>query len=285
LRRNPGGVGDDPEPGMIEDMGLTKDDLLQLTASYEATMAALRKRTISEGKFAWQLMTQERVRADDPTTCAADLGGYCSSSREEGTVGGTQTEAMYYAIGSSGKPPTPEPAPAFRNCSVFGCTCKGAADHYGIGFQGEGGGGSPFGCAPKGAQDWWIHRAEPCADPATSCCTAADYTQKDPPYAGCDANGQPVESLSLDLANFLLIRGPYAWLGHGWGGCAQPTADEGGGYPFPKLLHGDFGVPVDTLCKETVTPGVFERKFTKATVQMDCNTGAPSIVMHPPFEL
>ena len=284
MRRNPGGVGDDPEPGMTEDMGLTKDDLLQLTASYEATMAALRKRTISEGKFAWQLMTQERVRADDPTTCAADLGGYCSSSREEGTVGGTQTEAMYYAIGSSGKP-TPEPAPAFRNCSVFGCTCKGAADHYGIGFQGEGGGGSPFGCAPKGAQDWWIHRAEPCADPATSCCTAADYTQKDPPYAGCDANGQPVESLSLDLANFLLIRGPYAWLGHGWGGCAQPTADEGGGYPFPKLLHGDFGVPVDTLCKETVTPGVFERKFTKATVQMDCNTGAPSIVMHPPFEL
>ena len=61
-------MGDDPEPGMIEDMGLSKDDLLQLTASYDDTMAALRKRTISEGKFAWQLMTQERVRADDPTT-------------------------------------------------------------------------------------------------------------------------------------------------------------------------------------------------------------------------
>ena len=36
----PGGVGDDPEHGMIKDMGLTPSDLLQLTASYTATMAA-----------------------------------------------------------------------------------------------------------------------------------------------------------------------------------------------------------------------------------------------------
>ena len=25
--------------------------------------------------------------------------------------------------------------------------------------------------------------------------------------------------LAQDLASFLLVRGPYAWLGHGWVGC------------------------------------------------------------------
>merc|ERR1711935_951629 len=47
-----------------------------------------------------------------------------------------------------------------------------------------------------------------------------------------------------DLANFLLIRGPYAWLGHGWKGCSQD-------YPFPADFNRDYGVPVDTVCKES----------------------------------
>ena len=46
-----GGVGDDPEAGMLADMGLTKADLRQLTASYDATMAVLRNRTVAAGKF------------------------------------------------------------------------------------------------------------------------------------------------------------------------------------------------------------------------------------------
>jgi|EP01049_Picozoa_sp_SAG25_P010232 hypothetical protein len=62
---------------MIQDMGLTKQDLLQLTSSYDANMLALRNRTLAEGKFAWQLMTEESVRATDPATCKADLAKYC----------------------------------------------------------------------------------------------------------------------------------------------------------------------------------------------------------------
>ena len=37
----PGGVGDDPEKGMVADMGLTADDLMQLTVSFNANMQAL----------------------------------------------------------------------------------------------------------------------------------------------------------------------------------------------------------------------------------------------------
>jgi hypothetical protein len=34
-----------------------------------------------------------------------------------------------------------------------------------------------------------------------------------------------------DLANFLLIRGEHAWLGHGWMGCSRE-------YVFPEALVG-----------------------------------------------
>lgn len=44
--------------------------------------------------------------------------------------------------------PAPGPSPPF-NCSVFGCTCQGASDFYGIVA------GSGFGCTSKAAETWW----------------------------------------------------------------------------------------------------------------------------------
>ncbi len=84
---------------MIEDMGLTKDDLLQLSASFEANMMALRNRTLKEGKFAWQLMTNEHVGAT-PGEWAAWWG----VPKDD-----PQTEAMYYA--AARPPPPPGVAP------------------------------------------------------------------------------------------------------------------------------------------------------------------------------
>ena len=83
---------------------------------------------------------------------------------------------------------------------------------------------------------------------------------KQPPYPGCDVD--PTDG--QDLASFLLIRGKYAWLGHGWQGCSQPEADRGGGYPFPPQLNADFGTPLG-LCKETV-PGSGSVNLTLCTL-------------------
>lgn len=44
----------DSPAGTVEDMGLSKADLAQLTASYDANMAALQAEVLSRGKFAWQ---------------------------------------------------------------------------------------------------------------------------------------------------------------------------------------------------------------------------------------
>ena len=75
-----------------------------------------------------------------------------------------------------------------------------------------------------------------------------------------------------DLANFLLIRGPYGYLGHGWLGCSQT-------YEYPDALNADYGEPLG-LCTETAAgSGIFAREWSKATVQMDCNTWTPTITM------
>ena len=77
--------------------------------------------------------------------------------------------------------------------------------------------------------------------------------------------GDPSKLLDLqnDLVNFLLVRGPYAWLGHGWKGCSK-------NYPFPPEFNVDYGEPTG-LCRETApNSGVFTREWSKATVTMDC---------------
>lgn len=70
-------------------------------------------------------------------------------------------------------------------------------------------------------------------------------------------------------AQFLLYRGPYAWLGYDWNGCRAAH------YPYPRQWSEDFGVPLNN-CTET-TKGVFQRRWTRATVEWDCNRGEGKI--------
>lgn len=70
---------------------------------------------------------------------------------------------------------------------------------------------------------------------------------------GYGLSGKPEHrnpGLLEDLANFLLVRGRYAWLGWGWEGCSRQ-------YYFPDEFNVDYGEP-NELCKETA-PGIFTR--------------------------
>jgi len=84
-------------------------------------------------------------------------------------------------------------------------------------------------------------------------------------------SGQPETrspTLIEDLASFLLVRGPFAWLGWGFTGCSRS-------YYFPPEFNVDYGEPAvgaAGLCKETAAgSAIFYRQYSKATVQMDCN--------------
>lgn len=85
-------------------------------------------------------------------------------------------------------------------------------------------------------------------------------------------NHSTLPNLAQDLATFLLLRGPYAFLGFGWSGCGFELS-------FPDVLREDYGAPAG-LCAETaVGSNIFRRDWTKATVEMDCNTYTGSITM------
>jgi hypothetical protein len=190
----PGKSGDFPDASagkIVQDTGMTPDDLQTITDAYNANMAALKEYTLSKGKFSWQMLWTGGSATGTGSTCpgplvekascAQDLRNLCSTSSP------AQTRTMMYAF-SPGR---------------------------------------------------------------------------------CNMDPSKLPLFHEDLANFLLTRGPYAYLGHGWLGCSHF-------YNFPPELNLDYGEPIDKVCKETATD-VFTREYTHATVQMDCNTFTPTI--------
>lgn len=82
-------------------------------------------------------------------------------------------------------------------------------------------------------------------------------------------------SLDADLAAFLLMRGPWAWTGAGYWGMSWPTGQtwNSSNHPTPRppQMLADYGAPIDSTC----TPmgnNVFQRRWEKSNVQLDCNT-------------
>ena len=95
---------------------------------------------------------------------------------------------------------------------------------------------------------------------------------------GCNHDSTEVLDFDADLANFLLVRGPHAWLGHGWLGCSRDYSAATSG-ANGVALNADYGEPT-ALCQETgPNSGVFVREWSKATVTMDCNVWKSQIKM------
>ena len=78
----------------------------------------------------------------------------------------------------------------------------------------------------------------------------------------------------VDLAIFLLIRGDYAWLGYGWNGCHDSWVYM----DWDEMLDKDYGVPLSGMSE--ISNGVFQRKWSKATIEMDCNQYKPTITFN-----
>ena len=89
----------------------------------------------------------------------------------------------------------------------------------------------------------------------------------------CAKNSEPANLTEpvQDIANFLLVRGPYAFLGHGWLGCSRT-------YEVPEQLSWDNGEPLG-LCSETAAGSeVFHRAYSKANVTLDCKNWVGSVI-------
>ena len=127
-------------------------------------------------------------------------------------------------------------------------------------------------------------------------CHTGHGTRRDEPmvwYLNYDHWKPRPTELEVDVALFLLVRGPYAWLGTAWMGCSsgeEPMGAHQTAYePRPSpLLDAEYGVPLGH-CREMPSKSsaggmdgpTFVREYTQATVAFDCAQWKPKITLKP----
>ena len=97
-RRHP--VTEDYAKGMVEDVGLSEQQLHDITVAYNATIMELYKRTLARGKIAWQMcyggsVFETHAQKVTKKNCAASLRRHCAADSP------TQTRAYLAAPRSS----------------------------------------------------------------------------------------------------------------------------------------------------------------------------------------
>ena len=86
----------------------------------------------------------------------------------------------------------------------------------------------------------------------------------------------------LSFATYLLGRGAYGWFGHTWQGCGSPDVNQPTVYPLwhSELYDADYGEPLE-VCRETAAgSGVFERRWSKAYVSLDCSNLSVNLTLY-----
>merc|ERR1712238_281027 len=81
-------------------------------------------------------------------------------------------------------------------------------------------------------------RRETCAANLRELCQSDSPAQTRAMMYAFEGTPEALTQYMHDLVNFLLVRGPYAWLGHAWKGCSHV-------FEFPPELHGDYGEPLE----------------------------------------
>ena len=123
-----------------------------------------------------------------------------------------------------------------------------------------------------------------CAANLASACRAESPWLATPLMFGIHmgSTASPLPYLTQDVAGFLLMRGPWAWIGAGVWGMSWPVGmtwnSSNVPVPRPPIMDTDFGYPVDPYCRE-VASNVFARQWSLANVTLDCNTWTADITM------
>lgn len=77
------------------------------------------------------------------------------------------------------------------------------------------------------------------------------------------------------IAEFLLTRGDFAWLGYSWSGCEDKRV-----FPRPAEWDVDYGGKATAPCAETGhRTGIFKREYPKATVEWNCHLSRGHVTM------
>jgi hypothetical protein len=224
----------------VTDMGLTPADVAAISRGWQKTQAACQAKIIASGGFNWQLFNCQ-YKPNATHTCSGAPQTAPGRSQTDPWNGTNCAGNPRVCTGRSGLNCTAW----LRNaCQLTRATGPNGENELGLPLQ-------------KIALFFGFSRYEHGRN--------MDPTTHQLPY------------FMQDLCTFLLVRGPFAFLGYGWNGCQTVHPSHvrpdswNGTYARPHEMDEDFGEPLEPLCRE-VAPGVFERKWSKANVQMNCNT-------------
>jgi hypothetical protein len=125
-----------------------------------------------------------------------------------------------------------------------------------------------------------------CSAFLTQACSASSPWQSTPLMFGIHMGtaSAPIPYINQDVAAFLLMRGPWAWIGAGVWGMSWPVGMSFNAQNTPVArpiqMDTDYGLPVDAVCAQ-VSSGVFSRRWSNAHVTLDCNAWIANITMTP----
>jgi hypothetical protein len=223
------------------DMGLTVADVAAISWGWQKTQAACQQRILTSGGFNWQLFNFQ-YKPNATHTCSGAPQTAPLRSQTD-TWNGTNCVKSPH----DGSPRACK-AKAGLNCTAWlrnACQLTRAT-----GSNGENELGLPL---QKIALFFGLSRYE--------------HGRNIDPYT------KQLPYFMQDLATFLFVRGPFAWLGYGLNGCMhvnKPRPNSWNAtYRRPDAMDEDYGEPLEPLCRE-IRPGVFERKWSKANVELDC---------------
>ena len=215
----------------LNDTGLSKAEMTELVAGYQATMKRLNAAVHAEGGFTWMLIKgkgpQVRPMPDrhnpgqnltvNASTCTAILREYC----------------------------VPEPA-AWRQASMYLLQAEWEVKEQ----------------AEQTTAEFLVSGSQ---------CTAIA------PNARARQFSNRLRALPAAPPKHQLTRGDYAWIGWGW---SHPELHNHYGLPRAENFDVDYGGKASAPCAESAaSPGVFTRKYPKATITWDCHAGRGSIEM------
>lgn len=234
------------DPHAVQDMGLSDDDVYEITLAWNETMSLIEDRLLEHGAYTWWLMDGQENADASPYLFRLDEDAEQEEEENENDHASTSATAMRNFQPRSSHP--------IHTTNTTNTTFLSPSQHR-------------------------------CVQILRAACSANSTWQTRPRLFGfrVNATAHALQQFDLDWAFFLLVRGPYAWAGWGQWGMTWPFNAEpahgglpplphGVPLPYPLTPHGqeDYGIPRG-VCREA-SPGLFRRDWSHGyRIELDCH--------------
>lgn len=242
------------DPNAVKDMGLSDDDVYEITLAWNQTMSLIEDRLLEHGAYTWWLMDGQENADASPYLFRLDEDAEQEEEEKEKAEAENENDDASTTATATRNFQTRYSHPIHTTNTTTTTTWMAPSQHR-------------------------------CVQILRDACSANSTWQTRPRLFGfrVNATAHALQQFPLDWAFFLLVRGPYAWAGWGQWGMTWPFNAEPAHGGLPPLPHGvplphtltpqgqeDYGIPRG-VCREA-SPGLFRRDWSHGfRIELDCH--------------